>query len=99
MGAVWVDADGDGKRTSALEYARRIHKEASGKSQDVIRALANCDETVAVQAASLLRADGVSLSDPSVHGAARSAGAHVARGFAAYWEAWRASQIARREKK
>jgi hypothetical protein len=98
-GAVWMDADGDGKPTSAFEYAKRIHREANGKTQEVFRALAGYDETVAVQAASLLRADGVSLSDPSVRDAARSAGSHVARGFAAYWEAWRASQVARREKK
>jgi hypothetical protein len=98
-GAVWVDADGDGRRTSAFEYARRIHKESAGKWQEVVKALADYDQAVSAQAASLLRADGVSLSDAPVRDAARAAGSQVERGFAAYWESWRASQIARRERK
>ena len=98
-GAVWVDADSNGKRTSAFDYAMRIHKESGGKWQGVVKALAGYDESVAAQAASLLRADGVSLNDPAVRDAARQAGEQVGRGFAAYWDAWRASQIALREKK
>jgi len=98
-GAVWVDADGDGKRTSAFDYAKRLHREAGGKWPDLVRALADYDESVAAQAASLLRADGVTLNDPDVRQAARAAGEQVAQGFEAYWDSWRASQIARREKK
>jgi hypothetical protein len=97
-GPVWVDADGDGNRTSAFAYARKVHK-AGGKWQETVKELAPFDEAVAAQAASLLRADGASLNDPEVRAAARSAGQHVERAFAAYWEAWRASQISRREKK
>jgi hypothetical protein len=98
-GAVWVDADGDGKRTSAFDYAKRIYKEVGGTWQKVVKALAGYDESVAAQAASLLRSDGVSLNEPEVRDAARRAGEQVARGFTAYWDEWRASQIARREKK
>ena len=67
-GAVWVDADGDGQRTCAFVYAKRIHKESGGKWRDMIKALSDYDEAVAAQAASLLQADGI---DPDV--AAKSA--------------------------
>jgi hypothetical protein len=94
-GAVWLDGDGDGRRTCAYTYAQRLC-EASGR--DVPRlaeALAAYDESVAVQAAGLLQARGIAVNDPAVLDAARKAGAHVERGFRAYLAAWRASQIAR----
>ncbi len=94
-GAVWLDADGDGKRTSARGYAERLVKEAGGDWPKVVAALADYDEAVAIQAAALLRGRGVSLTDAAVREAARKAGARVEQGFAAYAEAWRASQIAR----
>ncbi len=94
-GAVWLDADGDGKRTSARGYAERLVKEAAGDWPKVVAALADHDEAVATQAAALLRGRGVSLTDADVKEAARKAGARVEQGFAAYAEAWRASQIAR----
>jgi hypothetical protein len=94
-GAVWVDADGAGKRSSAFEYARRVMKDANGKWPDVVRALAGYDESVAAQAAGLLRAAGTSVADPDVRAAAKEAGPAVERGFAAFSESWRESQIAR----
>jgi hypothetical protein len=94
-GAVWIDADGDGKRTSALEYARRLLAKAGGDWRKLVGALAEYDEAVAAQAAGLLQARGVSAGEAGVRDAARKAGAQVARGFQAYWEAWRESQVAR----
>jgi len=94
-GAVWLDADGDGKRTSARGYAERLLREAGGDWPKVVKALADYDEAVAAQAAALLRARGVVLRDTEVRDAARKAGAQVERGFGAYVEAWRESQIAR----
>jgi hypothetical protein len=94
-GAVWLDADGDGRRTSARGYAERLLREAAGEWPKLVKALADYDEAVAVQAAALLRARGVSPRDAEVREAARKAGAQVARGFEAYAEAWRESQIAR----
>ena len=46
-----------------------------------------------------MRAAGVSPSDKDVRAAARTAGEQVLRGFDAYAEAWRASQIARQDVK
>jgi hypothetical protein len=94
-GAVWLDADGDGKRTSAAEYARRLLRDAGGDWPKVVKALADYDEAVAAQAAGLLRAKGVSVRDEKVRVAAADAGEQVKRGFEAYAEAWRECEIAR----
>jgi hypothetical protein len=94
-GAVWLDADGDGKRTSARGYAERLLRAAGGDWRKLVRALADYDEAVAAQAAGLLRARGVSVRDQAVRDAARQAGPQVERGFAAYVEAWRECQVAR----
>lgn len=94
-GAVWIDADGDGKRTSAYEYARRLADAAGADVSKLIGALADRDEAVAVQGASLLQARGISVLDPAVRIQAAMVGAHVEHGFAAFAEAWRESQIAK----
>jgi hypothetical protein len=88
-GAVWIDSDGDGRRTSAFTYAERLLK--THGPEKLTAALADYDEAVAVQAASLLHGSGVALDMD----AARKAGPHVERGFQAFAEAWRASEIAR----
>jgi hypothetical protein len=96
-GAVWIDSDGDGKKTSAHSYARRLLGGDPAIKQ--IRALADFDEAVAVQAASLLQSRGISMLDPAIRTAARDGGAHVERGFLAFAEAWRESQVAAAEQK
>jgi hypothetical protein len=94
-GAVWLDADGDGKRTCARQYAERLLAGAGRDWAKAVRALADHDEAVAIQAAGLLQARGVDVLDPDVRAAASKAGAHVERGFRAFAEAWRESQLAR----
>jgi hypothetical protein len=94
-GAVWIDADGDGKRTSAFAYAQRLDRKLGDSVPKLVQALADYDEAVAVQAAALLEARGVAVQDVAVREAAARAGPHVERGFAAYFEAWRACQVAR----
>src|SRR5262249_3537345 len=54
-GAVWLDADGDGQRTSAHGYAERVLRDAGGDWRKGIAALSEYDEGVAAQAAALLR--------------------------------------------
>jgi hypothetical protein len=94
-GAVWFDADGDGKRTSARQYAERIAEQHSDSTSDFIVALSRYDEAVATHAAALLHQRGVGLDDSSTKAAARRAGEHVERGFTAFFRAWRASEVAR----
>jgi hypothetical protein len=98
-GAVWIDADGDGKRTSAYEYAHRLMKAHGRDVTKLVPALADYDETVAAQVAGLLQARGVSALDAPIIDAARKAGPHVERGFEAFAEAWRECQIARSKKR
>ena len=94
-GAVWIDGDGDAHRTSAREYAKKAIAAAGSDWRKSVKALTNYDESVAAQAAGLLRAAGISVSDKDVRGAAKQAGEQVLRGFDAHAEAWRESQIAR----
>jgi hypothetical protein len=94
-GAVWVDADGDGKRTSAHEYARQLVQAHGKQLPALIQALAGYDEAVAVHAAGLLHAQGVSVLEPATLAPAKKAGPQVESGFQAYFEAWRQCQIAR----
>ncbi len=94
-GAVWLDADGDGKRTSARGYAEKLLNEAGGDWPKLLPKLAAYDEAVAAQAASLLQTKGVPMEDAAVRAAARKAGPQVEKGFEAFAEAWRESRIAR----
>jgi hypothetical protein len=96
-GAVWLDGDRDGQRTSAWEYAQRVVRVTGSEWAKVVQALADYDEAVAAQAAGLLRARGISILDAAVREATRKAGAHVERGFQAYADSWRESQVARGE--
>jgi hypothetical protein len=98
-GAVWLDGDGDGKRSSARDYAKKLVADAGTDWRKAVKALAACDEAIAAQTAGLLRASGVSSSDKDVRAAAKAAGEQVLRGFDAYAEAWRESQIARQDAK
>jgi hypothetical protein len=94
-GAVWIDADGDGRRSSAADYARRLKERFGSDYSKMIAALADHDEAVAVQAAAQLRRGGTSPFDPAIRSAAVKAGAQVERGFQAYADAWKESQLAK----
>ena len=98
-GAVWLDGDGDGKWSSAQDYAKKAVSAAGTDWRKAVKALSVFDEATAAQAAGLLRAAGVSPSDKDVRAAAKAASEQVLRGFDAYAEAWRASQIARQNAK
>jgi len=94
-GAVWIDADGDGKKTPAYAYAERLVNEHKGDLGGLLKSLAGYDRAVAFQVASLVRARGVSPFDPQLKRALQDAPSEVQIAFALYAEAWRASQIAR----
>ena len=94
-GAVWIDGDGDGKRTSAAEYAARLVKLHGKEMPRLLPALSRYDEAVAAQVAALLHPQAVAVQDAAVLAVAKKAGPHVERGFQAYFDAWRQCQIAR----
>ena len=60
-GAVWIDADGDGRRTSAYEYAQGAFAESGGDLAKLIAVLSRYDQAVASQAAHLYQSSGQSL--------------------------------------
>jgi hypothetical protein len=97
-GAVWIDGDGDGQRTSARGYAEKLLQTLGKDPEKLLPALAAYDEAVALHAAALLHADGIKIDSPEILALAKKAGAHVERGFRTYFEAWRQCAIERDKK-
>src|SRR5207247_9158032 len=79
-----VDGDGDGKFTTAREYAKQIVQRAGADPKELTAELAKYDEAVAAQAASLCQAPGRDVRSAEVEEALKTALQHVKRGFAAY---------------
>jgi hypothetical protein len=79
---IWIDADDDGQFTSARGYAKQLVQQSNRNEMQLLRVLANYDEAVAAQAASLCSEAGIRLG--SSDSLLRSAAPHVQRGFAAY---------------
>jgi hypothetical protein len=94
-GAVWLDGDGDGRRTAAWGYADRLCAASAGDPEKLLSSLAAYDEATAVQAAHLLRLGGEPLQAGRLAAALRSAAPHVQAGFRTYAEAWQANEVAR----
>jgi hypothetical protein len=80
-GAVWMDTDGDGQKTSAYNYASDAWKKSNGNIQTFIKRLASFDEAVAVQAASILQQQGWSLKEPQLEKALEKANMDTKTGF------------------
>lgn len=94
-GAVWLDVDGDGRRTSARDYAERLVTAAKGDWKKLIASLWDYDDAVAAQAAHLVRVSGTSLQSEPLIAALKAGGEMTQSGFRAYAEAWRENEIAR----
>ena len=96
-GAVWLDVDGDGHRTSARDYAERLVTAAKGDWKKLIASLWDYDDAVAAQAAHLVRVSGTSLQSEPLLTALKEGREMTQYGFRAYAEAWRENEIARAE--
>jgi hypothetical protein len=94
-GAVWLDADGDGRRTAAFDYAQRLIGASRGDLPRLIEALADYDEAVAAQAAHLVQLSGRSLLTDDAQAALKAAAPPVQDGVRTYLAAWRECEIAR----
>lgn len=101
-GAVWLDIDGDGRRTAAYDYAARAFAESGGKLPLLLKLLAKYDSTVAAQAAHLFQNSGSTpaqkldrmLSSAASRDTVKQSAAQVQAGISRYLEAWRKNQIA-----
>jgi hypothetical protein len=85
-GAVFVDADRNGKFDSAFEYARR--ELSVGDRRTLAARLGPYDAAVAIQAASLLRAENSDGFEERIRSMLPAAPAPVADGFLTYLRAW-----------
>ena len=94
-GAVWLDADNDGRRTSARDYAERLFTASKHDFARLIDELSKYDAEVASQAAHLCQASGLSLPSEENQRAIQRGSRPVQEGFRAYLQAWRENQIAR----
>lgn len=80
-GAVWIDADRNGKRNSAKDYAENLFNQADNDLNELIHNLSTYDEAVAIQVAALLHKKGVNLAGPEVSRALRRAKPETKSGF------------------
>lgn len=94
-GAVWLDVDGDGRRTSARHYAERLVVAADGDWRKLVASLSKFDAAVAAQAAHRLRIGGTAPNDEILQAALKSGTNATRNGFRAYAESWRENEIAR----
>jgi hypothetical protein len=79
-GAVWIDGDADGERSTARDYAKLIME--AKKLNDIIAQLTEYDKAVAVQTAVLLSEHGVDLASEELNEHLSKAPAQVREGFA-----------------
>lgn len=82
-GAIWVDADGDLKKTSAYDYARRLVEGSGQNIQQLFNQLGSFDEAVAIQAASIFQEQS-RLEKTMTSSAFGKASQAVKAGFALY---------------
>ena len=98
-GAVWLDVDGDGRRSSARDYAEFAVGAATGKLDAVLENLKTYDEATSAQAAFVVhRQSGLGKQPPFLSDDAqvtiRNTEPHVRKGIQNYLDAWRRNQIA-----
>jgi hypothetical protein len=94
-GAVWIDADGDGRPTPAFDYARGIVADSRGDLVKVLTRLSEFDSAIAAQCADILQNSGTMLISPPQQKLIRSAPQPARAGFEKYVAAWRRNQVAR----
>lgn len=97
-GAVWIDADGDGRRTSAAAYSRQLLKQANNDAKSVLELASDYDPIVAAHIADQLLQVGKRPNDPELRSWLKGSSATVQEGFRQYREAWTQCLRARLEK-
>ncbi len=96
-GAVWLDGDGDGRKTPAHQYAQLAVQASCGDFANLLKRLSALDAAVAAQAAMLWHQQGAELLAAATQQALRQAEPQVREGFAAYIASWRETQQAQEE--
>ena len=94
-GAVWVDADRDGLRQSAHDYAQTLVARHHPSFPHLVGELETFDIATATHAAALWHRATGALDDPVVQALLKDASPHIRNGFQRYYEALRERDIAR----
>jgi len=95
-GTVWLD--GDGRRTAAYDYARRMVKKTGGDLSQLIQELVSFDAAAAAQAAHMLQTGGTSLLSDEFPRLLSSAAPPTKAGVQNYLTAWCENQMSRSER-
>lgn len=93
-GAVWLDGDRDGRRTSPREYAERTVAKAGGDLAKLALSLSGYDAAISAQAAHEYVAGGRTLDAEQIEHISKTAPPAVAAGFQAWWQGWREQRLA-----
>jgi hypothetical protein len=96
-GAIWLDVDGDGKPTSAFDYAKFVLEDTLPDNWSMLHSLKGYDAAVAMQLAHLLQFTGSpvsALTDRML----KDASPATRQGFTQYANAWRRNVRARAER-
>lgn len=91
-GAVWIDADQDGKISNAHDYAKKLVTRFGQNLTGLFKAMSTHDEAVAVQVAALLHESGMNLLEPVVATAVSKASNSIQEGFEKFIQALKQSQ-------
>lgn len=94
-GAVWLDGDGDGQRSSPRAYAEKLTKDASGDFAKLAGSLAAYDSAVAAQATHLFLTQAKGIDAAVMERAIEKTSAEIGGGIRAAWQAFREQEIAR----
>ncbi|MEZ6129464.1 MAG: hypothetical protein R3C59_12340 [Planctomycetaceae bacterium] len=94
-GAIWIDSDGDGKRTSAKQYAATLCRTFDNNPKQIFNSLANYDRPVGMHVAANFMANSKTEFLPNVLPLCREQPDFIGQAFRDYHELWRQSQRAR----
>ena len=80
-GAVWIDGDGDGIRSSAYDYALKLLKRVKNDPKKLMKFLSSYHESISTQAAAQLWKNGTDLNGQQMQHLLKDSNESVKRGF------------------
>lgn len=97
-GVIWIDGDGDGKKTSANTYAHKIINNSGGDIHKLLIDLSEYDEAVTVQTATILHEQGKLLTTPEFAESLKQTSSAVQRSFRRYNDALQETVVSKNMK-
>jgi hypothetical protein len=94
-GAIWIDGDGDGRRSCARDYADRLWAGSDKQLEKLLKSLTGYDAAVAAHAFFLYQSGGGDLESNDLKVLLDASPEAVRRGFGQHYAAWRKCQLSR----